>query len=94
MTKKKSKTSKVKEPRRNPKRLSHVLYSYVENTNGVYAREYGKKHFGSFSAYLDILIQADRKEHFSAAWIKITPKNKVVRIRRKTSTASPETQAA
>lgn len=67
MTKAKKVVSKVS--RRTPKRLSHTLYSYVEPINGKWARNYGKEHFGSFSAYLDILIAIDRKSGYTAKLI-------------------------
>lgn len=56
--------------RRTPKRLSHTLYSYVEPINGRYARSYGKRNFGSFSNYVDVLIAADRKLDFASKWAK------------------------
>lgn len=52
---------KAVKARRNPKRLSALLYSYVTPINGKYARRIGKKNFGSFSAYVDALITADRR---------------------------------
>lgn len=56
-----AKTKLVKKPRRAPRRLSHTLYVYSEPVNGEFARDYGRKNFGSFSAYVDALIAADRK---------------------------------
>lgn len=52
---------KKKTKRRNPKRLSTILYCYLEPENNRYARSYGRKNFGSFSAYIDALIALDRK---------------------------------
>lgn len=85
----KRKKSAKKTVRRTPKRLSHTLYSYVEPNNGEYAREFGKKYFGSFSAYIDVLITEDRQNHFSAKWMKapVTKKTQTVTpIRRKKAT--------
>lgn len=71
MTLKKEKTSKKTGARRQPKRLSHTLYSYVEPVNGRYARTFGKRNFGSFSSYIDRLIAADRQTHFAEKyWAK------------------------
>jgi hypothetical protein len=61
----KSAPRKAKVARKTPKTLSHTLYSYVTPTNGQYARNYGKRTFGSFSKYVDILIEIDRKAHFT-----------------------------
>lgn len=57
-------TSKSKKPakRRVPERLSCTLYAYAEPVNAKYARSYGAKNWGSFSAYIDALIAADRKQ--------------------------------
>lgn len=63
-TKKKSRKPKAsKKERRKPKRLSFTLYSYVEPMNGKYAKTVGKEKCGSFSAYVDKLIAADRKRY-------------------------------
>lgn len=59
------KTSKKKKKRALPKRLNAVLYVYAEPANSAYARTFGKKHFGSFSSYIDILIKTDRKFHIT-----------------------------
>lgn len=82
--------------RRTPKRLSHTLYSYVEPTNGLYARKFGKQKFGSFSNYVDVLIAADRAEHFSTKWWKANkPKNtKVISITRAKKGTTKTVQAA
>lgn len=59
-----------KRVRKNPRILTETLYSYVQPVNGDYARSFGKKKFGSFSAYVDVLIAADRRDHFSQKYIK------------------------
>ncbi len=46
--------------RRMPKILSEPLYAYVEPANGKHARTFGKKTFGSFSSYVNVLIAKDR----------------------------------
>ncbi len=51
--------------RRTPKILTHTLYVYTRAVNGKYAREFGRRNFGSFSNYLDTLITLDRAHHFS-----------------------------
>lgn len=65
-------TTKTAAKRRLPKRLSQIFYCYVEPINGRHAREYGKKHFGSFSAYVDALVSADRKEKFVSVPISVS----------------------
>lgn len=74
----KTKKATSTKTRRLPKRLSHILYAYAEPVNGKHAREYGKKHFGSFSAYVDALIAADRKEKFVSVPITMTKLKKTV----------------
>lgn len=70
MVKQKKQVSKT--TRRTPKRLSHTLYSYVAPVNGEYARTFGKKKFGSFSNYVDVLITLDRQNKFSREWLENT----------------------
>lgn len=88
------KTKKVAK-RRTPKRLSHTLYSYVEPTNGKWAREYGKKYFGSFSSYVDKLISLDRKFHFSKKeFAKKATKKTTAKRPKLVSVKTEETQQA
>jgi hypothetical protein len=55
----KRKTVKKKTVR--PHRSKSTLYTYVTPENSRFAHRFGKKEFGSYSAYLDHLISRDRK---------------------------------
>jgi hypothetical protein len=37
-----------------------TLYSYVKKVNGAFARTFGTKTYGNYSAYVDHLIEQDR----------------------------------
>lgn len=60
-----SKTSSSKKKRTNRRsienrNLNAILYGYVEKSNLKHAKTYGKKLFGSHSAYINALIAKDR----------------------------------
>lgn len=92
----KSKKTKAKTAakRRLPKRLSQIFYCYVEPRNGVYAREYGKKNFGSFSAYVDALIASDRREKFLSVPVTISKLKEQTKKKTKKATKKPAKKAA
>lgn len=52
------------------KLLSEALFVYTQPINARYAKDYGKKNFGSYSKYVDKLIQIDRKKGYSKAHIE------------------------
>lgn len=39
-----------------------TLYAYVKNANSKFAKTSGKERYGSYSAYMDALIERDRKK--------------------------------
>jgi hypothetical protein len=44
-----------------PTRTEKILYSHVERQNRRFAMTYGRKAYGSQSAYVNHLIDADRR---------------------------------
>ncbi len=54
--------TKLSKERRMPKVLSQNLYCYTSPEVRAYAHTYGRKSFGSASAYVDALIRADKKK--------------------------------
>jgi hypothetical protein len=53
-------TNKMVNKETSVKTRTHTLYSYVKPTNGKFARKFGKEKYGSYSAYIDALIEKDR----------------------------------
>lgn len=64
--------SKIKKPTKK-KEDKATLYSYVKPINADFANFYGRRKYGSASAYVDHLIQHDRvknKNHIKVPEIK------------------------
>lgn len=67
MTASKTPRKKLVKGRRMPKVLSQNLYCYTSPEVRKYAHTYGRKSFGSASAYVDALIRADKEKRLIPA---------------------------
>lgn len=88
-------------PKDLPKNLDTILYCYVEKENAKHAKTEGKKLFGSFSAYVNVLIANDRGAKPALGSWKAEGESKLIRkpvadeekakIQKKTPSGGPGT---
>ncbi len=72
-------------PKGIPKTLDATLYCYVQKGNAEFAKSYGKKLFGSFSAYVNALIAKDRGAKAQLGYWKSKGEAKLLKVKARAS---------